>query len=317
VRRAPKDANAAAMGKLLKGMITRTKGRGGTDVTRLTTRQLYRFMKQLDEHIYSGKIPDFSSLQDGMSYSRETLKTTLGPLRNELRELLYQRAPNLRRLDAQYSSEVRMRNAYQAGQQAFKGREGGTDAYDLFDAMADRTPVEHGAFAEGVKAEALRQLEGKSPQAIANFLDKNPDKIELITKIIGPDGMQNFRASLGRLAMQSEIAKTAMEGPPAAGTAYANSLAKILGTGVDIATVGGFLGGVFSAAAGQGAFRRQAVGGADMLPGIFGRAENISDIASMPARQGINQINQGLMGLQPQATGGPRIIPPLVSGEPE
>lgn len=316
IKRAPKDANAAAMGKLIKGMITRTKGRGGTDVTRMTNRQLYRFLKQLDEHIYRGKIPNFQKLEEGMSYSRETLKTMLGPMRNELREILYQRAPKLRELDAQYSSEVRMRNAYEAGQQAFKGREGGTDAYDLFDVMADRTPAEHGAFAEGVKAEAMRQLEGKSPQAIANFLEKHPDKIALVQKIVGPEGMTDFRAALGRLSMQSEVAKTAMEGPPASASSTA-ARGNLLGTGVDLATILGGVGNVVSSAAALGAFRRQTVGGASHLPGRYGRAEALADVATMPAEQGLNTLNRGLLDLQPQATGGSRLVPPLVTGEPE
>lgn len=209
-----------------------------------------------------------------------------------------------------------MRNAYEAGQQAFKGREGGTDAYDLFDVMTDRTPAEHGAFAEGVKAEAMRQLEGKSPQAIANFLEKHPDKIALVQKIVGPEGMTDFRAALGRLSMQSEIAKTAMEGPPASASSTA-ARGNLIGAGVDLATILGGLGKVVSSAAALGAFRRRTVGGASQLPGRYGRAEVLADVATMPAEQGLNTLNRGLLDLQPQATGGSRLVPPLVTNEPE
>lgn len=275
--------------------------------TRLTGENLIAAIKSLDKMIYDGVSlvsPDSPSIDKsvGVEY--------LVPLRNQLKQLVYDMDPTGKfpAIDGQYADMFRTTKAYEAGEAALRSVKGDASTFDAFlGTLKGASPAEHAAFVEGLKAQLVTQLEGKSPKTISNYFENNKRKMALIEQAI-PGAASLLRENAEKYVAANRLAGLAVESRPA--TMNPNlGVSGAVANMVDAATAG--------TAAAQGlptramnSMRRTLSSTADAFPGGYpGRAQALTEMMLQPTGDAIQQVNEqvrrsaqpsafpGLMGL--------------------
>ena len=263
-----------------------------------TPKQLLELRQSLDSIIYKGEFPAAGEFDTGASIDRTILRNYLTPARNKVRELLYEVAPDLKQIDAQYSDEISLRHAYEAGVEAFKGKDGSA-LFETFLMKADRTPQELANFLEGVKLQLLQDLEGKtSANAVKNYLARSDTqgKLDLVRQVAGQDVVEQIKNQAARFAMINDITRGVDDRMPS----VFNEQTPGLGGLGDIALMAGSVGNQLSAAIGAGAARRQLAQYGRQGTGPAAQAGVLGELLMQPADVAAQMVNENLQRSLPQ-----------------
>lgn len=262
------------------------------DAKTMTPRQLLLVRHGLDEMIYSGKTLPLGGT-DAKSISKAHTTQYLIPLRQRFNQHLYNVIPDLKQVDQNFSSEYRMRHAYDAGYDLFSsGGKKIRKARELA-ATTDRNAMEQAYFTEGVRNAIGEALEDKSPQQIQNYLDKNEEMFKQVAEILGQDAIAQIREAAHIYARDAALIKAGTQHPGRSSFQLHKSILPTL-YNFGLATVG--LGSKYaSSAAGLGALRNELATNPTFRPsGAAYRAANQVETMTSPTMDATKYINEML-----------------------
>lgn len=257
----------------------------------LTPRQLLQLRQVMDDVIYNQQFPSAGDF-DAASVDKTMLRNFVLPTRAVIKDRLYQVAPGIKQIDEEYSDEISLRHAYEAGVDAFKDNTGGNTAkYDSFMGKIDRTPKELSTFVEGVKAELIKNINRKSsPAAVENYVKNNTEKFDLVEMVAGKDVRAALEQQVERYALVNQATKGVDPNAPSIYTGRDATLPQL----GDAALMAGSAAGVLSSAIGAGAGRRQLSGLGAQGVGASAQAGALSNALLPPADVGSRAINEEL-----------------------
>jgi hypothetical protein len=284
-------------------------------LTELTPRQLLLLRQSFDDAIYSQKFAGTGALTDA-SIKRSMLPK-VSAARAVLKDRLYQVAPGIKQVDEEFSDEVLLRHAYEAGADAFKDNKGGNTAkYEAFMLATDRSPAQLSSFLEGVKSELVRNINKKSsPTALENYVGNNPEKFDLVEAVAGKETRQALEQQIERyITVQS-----ATKGVDDAAPNIYNKRKDLMGMIADLGLGAGALipNGPVSSSLGLGALRRQAATGLNAGGvGDVATAKSLAAALEPNALVGARAVNEELMKNLPTLFRGlPAFAPAGSAGE--
>jgi hypothetical protein len=304
-------AEEAVYNRLRSMIPSRTVDARGRRID-FTPQQLLTLRKQLDGVIYNGRFGDVGTMDGGSSIDQEIVRNNLRPVRDAVRDMLYEIAPDVKVLDAQYGTEIGLRHAFEAGVGAAKSSSG-SDLYDTFIMTSDRSPPEIAAFIEGVKSRILDDLEVKaSPLQVRSYMQRAEmqGRLDLIRHVVGPDAVQELVAATERLSVMRQIGRGVDTEMPSVFSEQSTGLGNL----GDWMLMGGAASNVLSTAIGAGAGRRQIAQLGQGGTGPAAQAGVLSNLMQMPATQAAGAVNDRLQADVPALLRGlAGFVPPVAS----
>jgi hypothetical protein len=260
-----------------------------------TPREMLQLRHVLDQVTYTGKLAGPVGTPDITAVDTEVVTQALLPLRNVFNKVMHEIAPDLKDLDAAHGSIYSQGAGYEAGSKLFTGKNARASSVQIFRNVEGRAMDDNAAFIEGAKNGLLTLIEGKSPKYVNALFSERSGPMGALRELVGEEGLAKMQQAAQTRAVSSGLKKALDKGVPAEGDP-----AGVLRRLMDAAIVAGSPTGLTGTSIAAGTLRNNA-GNMEQSVSSLGplRASAMADMASQPADQGAQMVNDALIAGRP------------------